>query len=83
MMKQSAELKLDHDTSTSVALILRRPWTHNNRFAVNSLVTTWLKPEATPPAFRQIEVDKTQAQITFTLCEVWVFFYIAGLTCPS
>lgn len=49
MMKQSPWLKLSHDRGTSVARITLRPLTWNNRFTSMSLVTTCLKPEATPP----------------------------------
>lgn len=48
-IKVSPLLKLPQLTGTSVALRTRRPLTCNSRSTSTSLVTTWRRPEATPP----------------------------------
>lgn len=48
-MKQSPLLKLDQLRGTWVARTTRRPLMCSSRSAERSLVTTWWKPEATPP----------------------------------
>lgn len=48
-IKLSPWLKLSQLTGTSVALTTRRPLTCSNLWTSTSLVTTCLKPEATPP----------------------------------
>lgn len=50
-MKQSPLLKLAQVKGTSVALTTLRPLIWRSLWALRSLVTTWLNPEATPPAW--------------------------------
>lgn len=67
-MKQSPLLKLDQLRGTWVALTTRRPLMCSSRSAEMSLVTTWWKPEATPPVWGAEETVSSKAsQLLFTL----------------
>lgn len=61
-MKQSPLLKLSQLTGTSVALTTRRPLTWSTRCTTTSLVTTCLKPDATPPFWDKQKRSKNQSQ---------------------
>lgn len=60
-MKQSPLLKLDQLRGTCVALTTRRPLMCSSRLAEMSLVTTWWKPEATPPVWGTEETVSSKA----------------------
>lgn len=58
IMKQSPLLKLAQVKGTSVALTTLRPLIWKSLWALRSLVTTWLNPEATPPAWIKTQNTK-------------------------
>ena len=66
MMKQSPLLKLSQLRGTSVALTTLRPFTCRSLWAVKSFVSTWLSPDATPPAWsvRERKQNKTAEALT-------------------
>ena len=68
-MKESPLLKLAQDSSTSVALMALRPLRCSRRFALMSFVTTWWKPEATPPFCGQKWINNwADIQVHFEIC---------------
>lgn len=63
-MKQSPLLKLVQARGTSVALTTLRPLICRSLLALRSLVTTWLNPDATPPAWMK---QKQSSKLYFHL----------------
>lgn len=76
-MKQSPLLKLDQLRGTWVALTTRRPLMCSSRSAEMSLVTTWWKPEATPPVWgAEKTVSSKVSQLLLTVQPLSAVFCI-------
>lgn len=71
-MKQSPLLKLVQARGTSVALTTLRPLICRSLWALRSLVTTWLNPEATPPAWIK-QNNKAASFISVWFLQIYLF----------